>query len=66
MIEVWQRVKYDPFQCMSYLGVGEIRQIVTGKVVYVNHKRGWFTVENEGIKTTFRFTDIGKDVRIVK
>ena len=66
MIEVGQRVKYDPFQCMSYLGVGEIRQEVVGVVTYVNHKRGWFTVEKDGIRTTFRFTDIGKDVRIVK
>lgn len=66
MIKVGQMVKYDPFQSMSYLGVGEIRKIVTGRVVYVNRKRGWFTVENEGIRTTFRFDDIGKDVRIVK
>lgn len=66
MVAVGQMVKYDPFQSMSYLGVGEIRQIVTGKVVYVNHKRGWFVAEHEGMRTTFRFTDIGKDVRIVK
>lgn len=66
MIEVGQKVKYDPFEAMSYLGVGEIRKPVVGTVIYVNHKRGWFTAENDGIRTTFRFTDIGKDVRIVK
>lgn len=66
MIKVGQRVKYDPFKAMSYLGVCEVRQVVSGVVTYINHKRGWFTVENNGIRTTFRFTDIGKDVRIVK
>lgn len=66
MIEVGQKVRYDPFKDMTYMGVGEIRKTVTGVVTYVNHKRGWFVVEHEGIKTTFRFTDIGKDVRIVK
>ena len=66
MIEVGQRVKYDPFQYISYLGVGEVRRVVTGVVTYVNQKRGWFTVENNGIRTTYSFTDFGKDVRVVK
>lgn len=66
MIEVGQKVKYDPFKAMSYSGVCEIRKTVVGVVIYVNHKRRWFTVENDGIRTTFRFTDIGQDVRIVK
>lgn len=65
MVEVGQMVKYDPFQSMSYLGVSEIRQTVTGVVTYVNHKRGWFTVENSGNEvvrwsTVYKFlTDLG-------
>lgn len=47
MIKVGQRVKYDPFKAMSYLGVCEVRQVVTGVVTYINHKRGWFTVEKQ-------------------
>lgn len=66
MIEVGQKVKYDPFQSMTYMGVGEIRQEVVGVVTYVHQKHRWFSVENSGIRTTFSFADIGKDVRIVK
>ncbi len=65
MIEIGQKVRYDPFKDMTYMGVGEIRQIVTGTVTYINYKRGWFMVEHESMKNTFRFTDIGKSVWIV-
>lgn len=66
MICVGQRVKYDPFAAISFLGVCDIRKVVVGAVVYVNHKRKWFTVESEGVRTGFSFSDIGKDVRLIK
>lgn len=66
MISVGQRVKYDPFQAISFLGVCDIRKVVVGAVVYVNHKRKWFTVENEGVRTSFSFTEVGKVVKLVK
>ena len=66
MIKVGQRVKYDPFKAMFGFGVCEVRQIATGVVTYINHEHGWFMAESNGVRTTFNFFDIGKDVRIVK
>ena len=66
MVQLGQKVRYDPFKDMTYMGVGDIRKVVTGVVTYINHKRGWFMVEWEGLKTTFRFSDIGTNVKLVK
>ena len=64
MLEIGQKVRYDPFK--DYTGAGETRMRVTGEVMYINEKRGWFVALWDGVKTTLRISDIGKDVRLVK
>ena len=44
MIEVGQRVRFDPFDCLNGYGVETIRRKVTGKVVFVNAQHRWFSV----------------------
>ena len=39
---------------------------ITGEVMYINEKRGWFVAIWDGVKTTLRISDIGKDGRRVK
>lgn len=66
MIKLGQKVRYDPLDSISALNVCEVRTRVIGTVVYINERRGWFCAEYQGLRTTFRFTDIGKSVRIIK
>ena len=45
MIEVGQRVEFDPFLYLTGYGAEMIRSIkATGKVVYVNYSHKWFSV----------------------
>lgn len=66
MIRIGSRVEYDAFEAISFLGIGEVRKKVVGKVIYINRDKGWFTVECNGIRTTFRLTDIGDTVKVIK
>lgn len=67
MIVVGNKVRFDPFQ---YIG-GDValyyRGDVFGKVVEVNYKHKWFSVEYgcPKMRTSFKFTDIGEDVKVV-
>ena len=69
MIQVGQKVKFDPFQHIGGYGASDLRgKRVTGTVVEVHEKHGWFSVEygKPAARTSFVFDDIGKDVKILK
>ena len=66
MIQVGQRVKFDPFGCIMGFGIQDQRSWVTGTVVMVNEKHKWFSVVygDPVMRTSFSFWDIGKEVKI--
>ena len=66
MIQLGQKVKFDPFVEIHGFGVAEARDIVTGRVVFINARHKWFSVEYGDPKqrTSFNFADIGKGVII--
>ena len=67
MIEVGQKVRFDPFRGMTGEGVVDLRKKVTGTVVYVNKAHKWFSVVwgNPMAKTSFKFVDIDEVVKVI-
>lgn len=68
MIQLGQKVKFDPFGELTGFGSEDHKgNYVTGTVVYVNVRNKWFSVEygNPKARTSFKFCDIGKEVKIV-
>lgn len=69
MISIDAKVQFDPFKEITGFASEDNRgKTVTGTVVIVNNVNGWFSVEYEcrGVKqrTSFKFSQIGKDVLI--
>ena len=65
MIEVGQKVKFDPFEELTGFGSESNRgKRVTGTVVMVNESHKWFSVEYGKLRTSFHFCDIGQVVKI--
>ena len=67
MIQVGQKVRFDPFAEVMGFGIEENRgDYVTGTVVMVNEPHNWFSVEygNPKARTSFKFCSIGKEVKI--
>ncbi len=67
MIKVGQKVRFDPFAEVMGFGIEENRgDYVTGTVVAVYPRGQWFSVEygNPIARTSFKFCDIGKEVKI--
>ena len=69
MIEVGQKVRFDPFiEITGFASADNRGRYVTGTVVMVNHDHRWFSVDFSinGVKqrTSFKFSQIGKDVLI--
>lgn len=64
MIKVGQKVLFDPSLTWLGYGVECCRSTVTGTVVMVNHKHGWFSVKYGDLRTSFMFSQIGEDVKI--
>lgn len=65
MVKVGQKVRFDPFSCISGDGVEEMRYQITGKIAYINWKHRWFSVVyGNRLRTSFHFYDIGKEVTI--
>lgn len=56
---------FDPFACDKGQAVKELSCTVKGKVVYVNHKHEWFSVKYGDLRTSFAFSEIGKEVQIL-
>jgi len=67
MIKVGQKVRFDPFDCLTGYGTEVIHRKVTGKVVFVNARHRWFTVvDSKGrYRASFHFCDIGKKVKLL-
>ena len=67
MVEVGQKVRFDPFACIGGSGADMLRgDEVTGVVVMVHHKHRWFSVVygEPPQRTSFNFADIGEAVTI--
>lgn len=64
-MKIGQKVRYEPFKGIKDVGE-ELRIEVTGEVVYINEEKRWFTAQQEnGIKTGFHFSDVGRYVHLV-
>ena len=67
MVEVGQKVKFDPFADITCNSIEYLRgENVTGTVVMVNHPHKWFLVEygKQKQRISFNFCDIGKAVKV--
>lgn len=64
MVKLGQKVRFDPFAAITAMGIEEIRQLVSGTIVYINWKHRWFSVKYGDLMTSFHFFDIGKEVTI--
>lgn len=66
MIKVGQRVEFDAFGCMSNSGITREHLYTKGTVVYVNEEHKWFSVlyGNPAARDSFKFCDIGKEVKV--
>ena len=67
MIEVGQKVKMDPFDCLTGYSAEIIHRKMTGTVVFVNARHRWFSVaygKNKAL-ISFHFSDIGKKVKVL-
>jgi hypothetical protein len=67
MIQVGQRVKFDPFGSITGFASEDNKgNYVAGTVVFVNARNKWFSVEYGYpiARTSFKFCDIGKEVKI--
>ena len=64
MVVVGQKVSFDPFAGFKGVDLGSSR--VTGEIVEVNYKNKWFSVEwgCPAQRTSFKFCDIGKEVKV--
>ena len=71
MIEVGQKVKFDPFKGLNDgRGLPLISTVMTGTVVEVHEDHRWFSVEYVDEEKTkqrisFNFHDIGDAVKLV-
>ena len=69
MIEVGQKVRFDPFLTHTGFASDGFRgRYATGKVVYVNTRHKWFSVEygDPKMRTSFKFCDLGEQVELLK
>lgn len=67
MIEVGQKVKFDPFAEITGFSSDLNRgKKVTGTVVYVNAPHQWFSVGYANQRISFKFSQIGEDVHLMK
>ena len=65
MVEVGQKVRFDPLEYVTGYGADLVRgNKVTGTVVMVNEDHQWFSVEYNNTRTSFKFCDIGERVKI--
>ena len=69
MIKIGQKVEFDPFKDIHVNGVANNGRRQVGTVIIVNASHQWFGVEygdEDGtFRTSFRFDDIGDNVKIV-
>ena len=66
MVEVGQKVRFDPFYGLKGQDINSNSDCVTGIVVAVYERNKWFSVEwgDPKQRTSFKFCDIGDGVTI--
>lgn len=66
MVKVGQKVSFDPFAHIQNNSDGSLRGRVTGYVAEVNYEHKWFSVKygDPVLRTSFKFCDIGKEVKV--
>jgi hypothetical protein len=66
MVVVGDKVRFDPFAHIKGQDIITFRSSVMGEVVEVNYAHKWFSVEYgcPAMRTSFKFCDIGKEVRV--
>lgn len=66
MLEVGQKVVFDPYKGVKGFDKEYYSRDVVGKICYVNYPHRWFGVEwgNPKQKTSFKFSQIGEDVKL--
>ena len=67
MVKVGQKARFAPLAYVQSFGSNDCRgKYVTGTVVYVNEQNQWFSVEynNPKLRTSFKFSQIGTDVKL--
>ena len=63
MIKVGTKVKFDPFLRMNGYNITDIRVVVQGTVVACYDR--WFSVVwGNGLRTSYMYHDVGKEVKI--
>lgn len=67
MIQIGQKVRFDPFETAVGYGVEAVRGVVTGTVAEVYPRHKWFSVEygNPKQRISFKFCDVGKSVTVI-
>ena len=64
MIEVGQKVRFEPFKEMTGFASDLNRgSVATGAVVMVNEQNKWFSVAYGNQRTSFKFSQVGTDVK---
>jgi hypothetical protein len=67
MIQVGQKVRFDPFATNLGFGVDLLREEVVGTIVEVYYKHKWFSVRyGDNLRTSFKFCDIDDKVYFCK
>lgn len=66
-VAVGQKVQFDPFEGSKGTGIDDVRAIATGTVIAVYPAHKWFSVVygKHKVRTSFKFCDIGKRVKIL-
>lgn len=66
-VAVGQKVQFDPFADDKGFGIGEVRGNTTGTVIAVYPAHKWFSVVygKHKTRTSFKFCDIGRRVKIL-
>ena len=67
MIIIGDKVRFDPFAFAQSHFDGVYRGSVIGEVVEVNYAHQWFSVEYgcPAMRTSFKFCDIGTEVKVI-
>lgn len=68
MVKVGQKVRFDPCSHLDGFCAEVVKgNEVTGTIVMVNYKHGWFSVEygDPKARTSFNFVDIGDEVSVI-
>ena len=67
-MRVGQKVRFDPFEGARFADISAVRGEVTGTIVAIYPKHKWFSVEYgcPKLRTSFKFADIGEDVKVIE